>query len=392
MDRIMKRIVSPFAASAAACCLVTAPTALADTLLFSSGRTVTGTVLQTNANYVLLLTDYGMLNYSPLIIKEIKIERAEEPDVASTNRLPSLKQALLQLGVQPWASALRQIPATVIDKGMLRDVPYMSFRCGEDYEVNIYGDPEHPAGIEAGVYRKLIGDAAARENCVGFVARVLNHQPDRQLLHELNLDRDLRALDGLTFEITPPFAEDAYQGWWISIYSERALNAARASEEELKRITMPKAAAGQSQNPEAWSVEDLKSARRAPPTVITFYSSGLGELVRNAEVKPYVQGVSLLWRDANGQAGVVKLADLPEDLRSQFGYDASKATAADEALARARAAEFARVATDSEAGSSSYDPGVPQPAGGGSVYVRGYTRSNGTYVSGYYRSSPGGRR
>ena len=66
-----------------------APLALADTLVFSSGRTVSGTVLQTNESNILLLTDYGALNYSPSIIKEVRMERAEELDVASTNRLPA---------------------------------------------------------------------------------------------------------------------------------------------------------------------------------------------------------------------------------------------------------------------------------------------------------------
>jgi hypothetical protein len=218
---------------------VCAPLALADTLVFSSGRTVNGTVLQTNENNILLLNDYGALNYSRSIIKEVRIERAEDLYVASTNRFPSSKQALLLLSRRPWASNLKQIPATVIDKGILRNVPYISFRCGGDYEA-----------------------------------------------------------------------------------------------------------------------------------------------------KPYVEGVSLIWRDATGSAGVLMLAELPEDLRAQFGYDAEKAKAA-EALkrreAQANAAEYARIAQDVQ-GDTSANP-YPNPAsgGGGRVYVRGYTGSNGTYVHSYSR-------
>jgi hypothetical protein len=174
-----------------------APLALADTLVFSSGRTVSGTVLQTNESNILLLTDYGALNYSPSIIKEVRMERAEELDVASTNRLPASKQALLLLSRQPWASNLKQIPATVIDKGILRNVPYISFRCGEDYEVNIYGDLDHPAGIEAGVYRDLLGEAAAKTNCLEFVSRLLSKPQDRELVQGLILEKDLRTREGL---------------------------------------------------------------------------------------------------------------------------------------------------------------------------------------------------
>jgi hypothetical protein len=367
-------------------------------LVFLSGRTVSGTVVQTNETNILLLNDYGAFNYFPSIVKEVRIERAEEPYVTNTNRLPSCRQALLLLGSQPWASNLKQIPATVIDKGIMRNVPYVSFRCGEDYEVNVYGDLDHPAGIEAGVYRNLLGVGAAKSDCLKFISRLLSQAADREIVQGLVLDKDLRTRDGLTFEITPPFAEDAYRGWWVSAYSERAFNDARASEEDLKRITVSKAAVGQGKEPAPWSSDELKLVRRVPPTVISFYSTGLGETIRKAEVKPYVQGISLLWRDATGRAGVVKLADLPEDLRAQFGYDADKAKAADEAEAlkrarewqdaQARAGEYAQVATDA----SAYTPGASPSGGGGSVYVRGYTRSNGTYVNGYFRSSGGGRR
>jgi hypothetical protein len=125
-----------------------------DTLVFESGRTVTGTVLQTNDVNVLMLTDSGALNYARVIIAEIKLDRAEELDAHGTNRIPNYRTALLCLSRQPWATDLKQIPATVIDKGILRNVPYVSYRCGELYEVNIYGDLDHPAGIEAGVYRR----------------------------------------------------------------------------------------------------------------------------------------------------------------------------------------------------------------------------------------------
>jgi hypothetical protein len=77
----------------------------------------------------------------------------------------------------------------------------------------------------------------------------------------------------------------------------------------------------------------LKLVRRVPPTVISFYSKGLGEFIENAEVKTYVKGISLIWRDAKGSSGVLMLADLPEALRFEFGYDADKAKAADQAEA-----------------------------------------------------------
>lgn len=81
----------------------------------------------------------------------------------------------------------------------------------------------------------------------------------------------------------------------------------------------------------------------------------------------------------------MKLADLPEEQRAQFGYDPAKAAAAEieekrksEQLDRASAAL-------SEGSQGQYEDVAPQSTGG-SVFVHGYVRSNGTYVNSYTRS------
>ncbi len=56
---------------------------------------------------------------------------------------------------------LVQIPSTVIDNGVFRNVPYKSYRAG-DYEMNVYGDPVQPAGVEVGVYRNLLTSQNAK--------------------------------------------------------------------------------------------------------------------------------------------------------------------------------------------------------------------------------------
>ena len=79
-----------------------------------------------------------------------KDERATAP------RLPDYKAITITVAAQPWASNFRQIPATVIDVGVLRSVPYKSHRAGSGYEINVYGDPESPAGFEIGVNGALV--------------------------------------------------------------------------------------------------------------------------------------------------------------------------------------------------------------------------------------------
>lgn len=65
------------------------------------------------------------------------------------SRLPAMEDVVKAARTQPWGSDLKQIPATVIEVGELASVPYLSF-VGGDVELNVYGDPAKPAGIEVG--------------------------------------------------------------------------------------------------------------------------------------------------------------------------------------------------------------------------------------------------
>jgi len=114
--------------------------------------------------------------------------------------------------VQPWASTLQQIPATVIDNGVLRNVPYKSFRARCAYEINNYGDPAVPAGVEIGVRGGLLEDESAKRNCLAFICSLLRDSADREAVHGLSLEKGKTLRNGLTFEVTPPSDADAYGG------------------------------------------------------------------------------------------------------------------------------------------------------------------------------------
>jgi hypothetical protein len=377
-----------------------------DTLVFSTGRTLSGIILQTNGDDLLVLTKYAAFNFSKTNIKEIKADTMEASESSSPGRLPNFKQAILFLSKQPWVVNLTPIPATVIDKGILRNVPYTSFRCNGDYEVNIYGDLENPSGIEIGVYRKLLNDSSAKENCVQFINGLLSQSADKEILLGLDLKKDLKTHDGLTFEITPPGDEDAYNGWWVSVYSEKQLNLARASDGEMNQISMTQADAAknakESKSLSSWSADELKQARTASNnTTITFTNSS-GMVVSNAAVVRVIDGVSLIWRNGPSSGGMVRLADLPETLRIRFGYDPVKTQAADnlakdnrdrwqqevQAAVQAQADQTVPMQPDSFYLGNSVASSDSSYSGGGSVYVHGYTRSNGTYVNAYTRSAP----
>jgi hypothetical protein len=176
---------------------------------------------------------------------------------AERRRLADAEKCLDVVARQAWACGLQQIPATVIDKGVLRRVPYQSFRAG-DYEVNIYGDPASPAGLEVGIYASLLRSQPAKGQCVEFMAALLNDPADRAMLKSLKMSRDLNERTGLTFEVTPETAEDAYGGWWVSVYDPAALDQSRASPKELSEITVPK----QAPEPDAGGVGPSWSPRQ----------------------------------------------------------------------------------------------------------------------------------
>jgi hypothetical protein len=313
--------------------------ARADSITLQNGYTPTGTILQTNRerNTILLLRDYGTATYYIPTIKAIKLDTEEVVPVPAVpqeaGRWPHWQHMVLALSKQPWAQNLRQIPATVIDKGILRNVPYVSFQCGEDYEVNIYGDLDKPAGFEIGIYRKPLSDNAAKENCVRLVDALLSEPADKEILGKLKREKDSATRSGLTFEVTPPTAEDAYLGWWISIYDEKRLNLARASESEMKQVSVAKTqttaeVATAPANP-GWTAEEMRLARPAQPYQARFVPVSAGG-----------------------------------------GYTPP------------------RTATPAPTyNSDGYSPSSSH-SGGGQVYVRGYTRKDGTYVPAHTRSAP----
>lgn len=230
------------------------------------------------------------------------------------------KYCLQVAALIPHLAGLVQIPATVIDKGVLRNVPYKSYRAG-DYELNIYGDPDQPAGIEIGVYRDLLTDKKAKQNCVEFITSVLPASEDQKFLGSLNLAKDMVVHGDLTIEVTPPTDEDAYGGWWVSAYRLGVLDQARASEVELAQISVPrKEVQANPANTSEWAMADLKLARPSAPLP-----------------QPPVQ---------------YEPAPQPPVQYQPVPVDPHYA---------------------------------PSKSSGGSVYVRGYTRKDGTYVHSYTR-------
>ena len=105
------------------------------------------------------------------------------------------------------------------------------------------------------------------------------------------------------------------------MFSEKKLNGSRSSDKELKEISVPIAQAAngtKSSDNAEWSAVKIKLARPSKPETITLTSPS-GEVVRDAEVVRVDDNAHLIWR-RGASGGMVRLADLPADLRNRFGY------------------------------------------------------------------------
>jgi hypothetical protein len=133
---------------------------------------------------------------------------------------------------QPWGADLKQIPATVIEVGELASVPYLSF-AGNEVELNVYGDPEKPAGIEVGTKSDSPETRAAVK---AFIASLLN-DADKKPLDTMPEGQEVTA-DGMTLEITPPTAADGFGAWWVTASHPEAIKNAKASVGEMNEMAI----------------------------------------------------------------------------------------------------------------------------------------------------------
>ena len=80
----------------------------------------------------------------------------------------------------------------------------------------------HQASVEGGIKRSIL-EAKPRDQV--------------QVPASIGLSTGKKERNGVVFEITPETAEDAMGGWWVSVYDAKGVEQARASQEELDRIT-----------------------------------------------------------------------------------------------------------------------------------------------------------
>ena len=245
------------------------PCLQADVVVLQSGAVITGNILQQDSNGVLLQMAYGTFRYPPNLLKEVKREAATAPHVSNNGQvIPDWAQMVSLLATNRWADGLRQVPAPVVSYGLLKNIPYISFRCAAGgYELNIYGDLDRPAAIQFGALNYLSQDAGARSNCVNFVRSLLASPEARAMVRSLDLNRKvLTENGGLAVGSILPGEWGSYGGWWVLVYNANAVARAQASEAELLALSQARVPLPDAPAPAAATAATPSAAPASDPT------------------------------------------------------------------------------------------------------------------------------
>jgi hypothetical protein len=239
-----------------------------------NGEKIEGTVLQSGEGNSTVAITYGTISVSTGDVQSVESQAPAPAMTQGNGRLTKWDRCLQVLVAnRPKATEVAPVAATVVDKGEFRNVPYQSHRSG-DVEFNVYGDPDDPACLEIGIYQKS-PSMEARKECLRTMLAMLNDPKDRETLKSESLDEGKVDRAGLTFEVTPSTAEDAYGGWWISIYDAKLVEQQRATDKELPQITIErreivlkrpddkadKKADKKQSDVLRWTVKEVKAAR-----------------------------------------------------------------------------------------------------------------------------------
>jgi hypothetical protein len=213
-----------------------------DSLVLKNGSVVHGLIIKNTRDSVLLQHKFKEVNYPKKDIVRINDNadtKALFTDLNRKGRLPSWRVIANDLRTHDAIKSLVEIPAIVIDVGDFINVPYKSFRVNNDIELNIYGDPENPAGVELGIYGPRSSNKRLRKILRGYLGGFLTTREEIGALYSLGLEKGIAQAGDLTLEITPKDAPDAYGAWWVSLYNRKELKKCRLSDGEYKKLVRP---------------------------------------------------------------------------------------------------------------------------------------------------------
>ena len=239
------RAIAIFAAAAIVCATTRAANDsfhAPDSVVLKDGRTIHGLIVKNSVDSILMQEEFGERTYPKSEIVRV----LDEPDIAtyfteliSKGTLPSWRVIANDLRTHDQIKSVVEIPATTVTVGTFRNVPYISFLVNRDIELNIYGDPNHPAGVELGIYGSRKNDVKLQKTLRSYFAGFLGSRDEVAALYKIGLTKGKAKAGTISFEITPPTAPDAEGAWWVSLYNLKSLDAVRLPKAKYDALTKP---------------------------------------------------------------------------------------------------------------------------------------------------------
>lgn len=169
-----------------------------DSIVLKDGRTIHGLIIKNSVDAILMQEEFGERAYPKSAIVRVLDEPDTETyftELISKGTLPSWRVIANDLRSHDQIRSLVEIPATTVTVGTFRNIPYLSFRVNRDIELNIYGDPNHPAGIELGIYGSRKSDVKLQKTLRAYFAGFLGSREEVAALYNIGLEQGKRRLE-----------------------------------------------------------------------------------------------------------------------------------------------------------------------------------------------------
>jgi hypothetical protein len=213
-----------------------------DSVTLKNGTVLRGLILKNSSKELIIQTRDGESRLPKDYIR--RIDDAPDDDViyadlVGRDELPSWRAIVHDLRTHDSVKSFEQIPPTRIDNGLLRNLPYLSFRINGTSELNVYGDPHDPVAIEFGAYGSKHAKQRKRRIFGEFIAGHLHSKEQIAAFYRLGPDqRDARVGD-IAFRLIKPPDPDSYGGTWIVVYRANLIERARLSDAAYAKLTRP---------------------------------------------------------------------------------------------------------------------------------------------------------
>lgn len=213
-----------------------------DQVRMNDGTELRGLILQNTPDWVVIQTEHGEARLPKEHVRRIDDAPNGEAvfaDLVNRDELPAWRSIVHDLRTHDRIRMLEQIPPTAIDSGLLRNIPYLSFKVNERAELNVYGDPDKPVAVEYGAYGVLRSTERPRRMIREYIAGHLGSNEQIAALYSLSPEKRDAKAGRLSFRLILPNDADGYGGTWIVVYRPDRIEGARLNDGQYAKLTRP---------------------------------------------------------------------------------------------------------------------------------------------------------